>query len=112
MSNLFDDLQEGAFDVVTDTMGYDAAWGLFTGRVLFNEPTMPEGLSQPVVARYSNKTYNLEYREGLFPGLFEAVRKAKAKTEKITVNGMEYHIRTIEKKFDGKNYIATLERIN
>lgn len=111
MSNLFDELQEGAFDVVTDTMGYDAAWGSFTGRVLFNQPTEMERLGKQTPTIYNDKTYIMEYREGVFPGLFEAVRASKQKAEKMTVNEIEYMVRKVEKKYDGKNYVATLEKL-
>lgn len=115
MPNIFDDMQEKAFGVVTKTMGYDAAWKTFSGRVLFNEPTDykslgGKGTGDSDIAKYINKTFDMEYFEGVFPGLFEASRVAKAIPEQVTVNGVDYYVRSIERKFDGKNYIAKLER--
>lgn len=113
MGNLFDGLESSAFDVVTNTMGYDAEWipsngsypQGYTARVLFKNPEDDYKLS---TANYSSFNYKMEYRLDFFPGLKTTVDTAQTE-ETVTVNGLNYYVRGIDTKYDGKTYIATLE---
>lgn len=113
MVNLFDGLESAAFDIVTNTMGYDAVWIPSNGsyptgynaRVLFKNPDDNYDLSN---GSYSSLNYTIEYRLDFFPQLKEIV-DTHGTYEIITVNGIEYYVRSIVTKYDGKTYIATLE---
>ena len=107
--NLFDGIQDAAFDVVTNTMGYDAVWEPsdgpvhVSGRVLFNDPSKGKEVGS---TEYLPLNYFLEYKEGVFPGLKDAVDESKP--EIIVVNGLSYNVTQVKTKYDGKTYIAIL----
>lgn len=110
--NPFDALQESSFDIITNTMGYDATWLPYeggaqqTGRVLFKDPTEVHELSG---VEYSPVGYMMEYRRGVFNGLFEAVRKQIL--EQVTIDGIAYYVRDIKSSYDGKTYRAMLDKV-
>jgi hypothetical protein len=52
----------------------------------------------------------MEYRAGVFEGLFEAAREKT--TETVTIGGVEFYVRHVEAVYDGKTYRAELEKIN
>lgn len=111
MSNLFDSLQNKTFDIVGNTMGVNASWtpseggSELVGRVLFNDPSKKYKL---MGVDYQPAGWSIEYREGVFVGLYESVRENN--TETITLNGSNYTVRAVTKDFDGKTYIAEVER--
>jgi len=108
--NIFDDLQDAAFDVVTNTMGYDASWvpseggASLTARVLFNNPTETRKLSQ---VEYDPFRWEMEYKKGDFNGLKDAVDKNNI--EIVTLNGKDFYVRQIVAKLDGRTLVATME---
>lgn len=108
--NIFDGLQNTAFDVVTTTMGYDATWSpseggsTLTGRILFNNPTESKKLSE---VEYDPYAYRMEYKRGVFDGLKESVDRNG--TETVTIKGQDYYVRQVAAKHDGNTLIATLE---
>lgn len=108
--NIFDDLQDGAFDVVTNTMGYDATWEPSEGgatrtvRVLFNNPTETRKLSG---VEYDPYRWEMEYKEGDFDGLKASVDANNV--EVVTVKGHECYVRRIVAKLDGRTFIAEME---
>lgn len=110
MSNPFDILQENSFNVVTATMGYDAAWTPLEGgdaqqgRVLFKDPTE---MSELAGMEYSPVGFMMEYRFGAFSGLFESVRIGNP--EKVSVNGIMYYVRDVKSVYDGKTFRAKIE---
>lgn len=108
--NIFDDLQNMMFDVVSDTMGYDAVWITAspqkTARVLLKEPTEQYDLNG---VPYSPFNYMMEYRRGEFDGLIDNVRHNS--DERLLINGSEYYVRTIQAAYDGKTYRALLEKL-
>jgi hypothetical protein len=114
MPNPFDGLADRVFSVVERTMGYNALWtpngsvNTQSARVLFAEPTMAEKLGE-YGDSYSPHTFFMEYWDGTFVGLFEAVRENSE--EYVTVNGREFFVRHVERKFDGRNYRARLEEV-
>jgi len=112
MSNLFDSYQDGVFDRVTNIMGRDAIWipsaggSALTGRVVLNEPTEKEMIDQ---AEYNPRVRNMEYKHGVFPGLFEKVKQNVA--EEVSIDGVMYVCHNANAKFDGKTYILNIEPI-
>lgn len=110
MSNLFDGYQNGVFDRVTNVMGRDAVWlpsaggPEQTGRVLLNTPTEKEMIGN---AEYTPVTRKMEYRSGVFTGLFERVKASY--TETVTIDGQDYVCYAGGAMFDGKTYILRIE---
>lgn len=108
--NIFDDLQDMMFDAVSDTMGYDAVWITAipqkNARVLLKEPNEEYDLNG---VRYSPFNYMMEYRLGEFDGLVDNVRQNE--DERVSINGTEYYVRTVQAVYDGKTYRALLEKI-
>lgn len=111
--NLFDALQDGMFDTVSDVYGYDASWtpsaggAPVTGRVLLKEPTKEYDLNGVPVTPFHRI---LEWRKGVLPELFEAIRAKR--NERVTINGQQYWCRTVQADYDGKTYRAEIEIIN
>lgn len=114
MSNLFDGIRDTSFDIVTNTIGYDATWipsdsshpAGYTARVLFKYPESDRKLSG---ATYSSFNYEMEYRRDFFPGLKLSVDATG--TEQITVDGKNYHCRNVDVISDGNTFKAQLELI-
>lgn len=108
--NLFDDLQDATFDVVTTTMGYDASWAPSDGspqqfgRVLFNNPTDSRKLT---TVEYDPYNYQMEYKRGVFNGLKEAADQNM--DEVVVVRGVEYYVRQVGAMFDGNTLIVKIE---
>lgn len=109
----FDDMMESAQSVVYDAMGSDASWtpsnggDAITGRVLYNEPTKEEGVAG---IEYEAESPWMEYMEGEFDGLWEAVRSNKPET--IIVNGRSFvTLKKGSRKFDGKTIIIYLKEL-
>jgi hypothetical protein len=109
--NLFDSLQESAFSIVTNTMGYTASWQLSIGeaklaRVLFKDATETAKILDQV---YSPKNCMIEYKQGDFPGLKEAADSGSE--EMITINGLQYGVLEVNSEFDGKTLLAYLTKL-
>lgn len=105
MSNLFDSLQNKAFSIVSDTMGYDAVWGELVARVLFNDPSKKYELAG---IDFEPTGYSMEYKEGDFTGLLELVNSGDIAA--VTINGASYSVLSVRKEFDGKTYVAQLSK--
>lgn len=114
MPSNFDTMQAGVFEQAKGLFGYPATWvsvdgtKTWTGKVLFNNPTAnyaPGGTFQ-----YDPYRYEMEYKDGDFPGLIERVDE-RGTPETVTVDGKEYHVRAISADFDGKTYRATLQPV-
>jgi hypothetical protein len=108
MSNIFDGLQETAFNIVTNTMGYPATWQPSTGElktanVLFKDATQTAKLLE---LPYDPKNSMIEYKQGDFNGLKEAVDSGKEPV--IEVNGIQYGVMEINTKYDGKTIVANI----
>lgn len=108
----FDAMSDKVFETVEATMGYDGSWLPFgsgttqTARVLYGEPTKEEKLGDFGDA-FTPETRFMEYWDGSFDGLFESVRSGVS--EHVFVNGEEYYVADVQKKYDGRNYRARLE---
>jgi hypothetical protein len=108
--NLFDDLQQNAFGIVVNTMGYPASWTpsaggeLQTATVLFNDASQTAKLLD---VEYDPQRAMIEYYKGFFTGLKASV---DAKNDEIIiVNGIPYGVNEIRAKYDGKTYFAHLQ---
>lgn len=91
--------------------GYDATWqpsvggSLQTGRVLLKEPTSDYELGGVTFTPFCSI---MEYFVGVFPELFNAANNKRNET--VTVNDVEYYVRTVTAKYDGKTFVAVIER--
>ena len=116
----FDLLQETMMSVVFSQFGYEASWSPLAGgdtqfaRVGFMDATKNE-------AAIANRNYELlypemEYKFEDFVGLETSVRSTR-NHESVTIsfasdgsNDVVYDVRKIKAKYDGKTFIATLEK--
>jgi hypothetical protein len=78
------------------------------GKVLYNGPTEREKLFD---ANYDPEKLNMEYKDGVFRGLKESIDSGTAETVTIENIGT-FRVRGVQKLFDGKNYKATLIKVN
>lgn len=112
MGSNFDLLESSMMDVVTNQFGYTTSWtpsaggDAQTGLVLFKSPTKKQIVQQADFA--GDVYYSMEYRKGVFDGLFEAVQNTRNK-EKVTIDGVDYNCRFAKGKYDGDTYVITLE---
>lgn len=112
LPNYFDALQDVVFDSATTIFGYATTWqplvggALVSGRMLLNKPTEKVRFSSANY-EYVEPNPTAEYKEGDFIGLYESVNAGVIET--LTINGVEYSCVQIEAKYDGKNYLITLQ---
>jgi spore germination protein YaaH len=110
MGNLFDVLQITAHSVVTTSMGYPAAWtpsaggATQTATVLFNNPIQKAEVTDQ---DYGDISAKIEFLQGDFDGLYEAVRSSQ--NEIVTIAGLNYVCYKVGSKFDGKTVIIYIE---
>jgi hypothetical protein len=79
---------------------------LVSGRMLLNKPTETTKFSSNDYEYIAVKP-TAEYKDGDFTGLYESVNSGVKET--VTINGIAYRCVQIEAKFDGKNYLITLQ---
>lgn len=105
MENVFDTLKAETFSAIAVTMGYDAVWNGLTARVLFNDPSAPEDVSDH---RYDYRRPTIEYKEGDWPGMRQAI-EAKQNVL-IETRGKRYHALKVEGTIarDGDTYKVQL----
>lgn len=114
-ANIFDNLQAGMFDVVTNTMGYDATWtpsaggSQQTARVLLKKPTEKRSYENETID-FEPNAYMVEYKEGDFPTLKSIVDAIGSATsaEVMNVDGIDYYVKSLPQKWDGKTNVAKL----
>lgn len=112
MENLFDSIQDTAFGIVSNTMGYNATWvpsnnaPAQNARILFKDASQTAKLLQ---IEYDPARAIIEYKIGDFTGLKELVDSKS--DEMITVSGITYGVNAIEAKYDGKTFYAHLQVI-
>ena len=117
--NLFDGLRDAAFDVVTQTMGYEATWipsdnslPQQTGRVLFKSNSVKGNydLNFPQNKldgrEYDPAVVRIEYQFGDFEGLKLAIDRKQ--DEIIVINEVSYLPTKIASLTDGKVFIVDL----
>jgi len=107
--NIFDSLKKQAFDVVVDTMGYNATWisgsDTFTARVGYKDPSEKQELSG--IDSWNPDEPFMEYRVGFFDDL--KARVDTANLEFITIEGIGYFaVVEVKTKYDGETFIARL----
>jgi hypothetical protein len=108
--NLFDNIQNQLYDVTTNVFGYDATWtpsgggAQQTARVHFKKPTRPYKSYQ---TEYNPFEYLMEFKEGDFAGLVDAVRSGSP--EPVEIEGKTYYCRELTSEFDGKTYYMKIE---
>jgi len=73
-------------------------------KVLFNQPEENKTLGDVDKYQYSPCKYFFEYYQGQFIGLKASVDLGGIET--VTINGLQYDVREVSTKYDGKNYIA------
>lgn len=109
--NIFDGLEESTFNIVANTMGYQAVWSPSDGGVLLSAIVLyknPSETARVLEVEYNPKRAMMEYFETDLPGLFEAVAD-KSNDETVVINGIEYGVNQVLSKFDGKSYTAHLQ---
>lgn len=109
--NIFDSLKKQAFDVVVDTMGYNATWisesNTFTARVGYKDPSEKQELSG--IDSWNPNEPFMEYRIGFFDNL--KFRIDSGNLEFVTIEGVGYFsIRDVQTKYDGETFVARLKR--
>lgn len=113
MANIFDNMQDRLFNLTTTVFGYDAEWtpsaggALQTAKVHFKKPTAERDVHYEIV--WNPLMHMMEYKQGDFVGLSEAVRENRQET--VTINGIAYYIRQIRAYWDGKTFRAEIEPI-
>jgi len=109
----FEALQRSTFSVIQGVMGFAATWTpaaggtTLTSRVLFQNPTEDMKLAG---VDYDPAHWRMEYQIGDFNGLFTAAN-ARQSAEVVTIEGENYYVRKVSKKFDGKTYVADLQPV-
>lgn len=91
------------FDRSASLFGVPASWTdqgeVKTAQVLFNTPTEQVDILE---AMFDDSNTYIEYKDGDFTGLYEAVRTGETQT--INVDGNEWLTRQATKDFDGKTF--------
>lgn len=111
--NGFDSIQRVTWNIVANTMGYDATWSPADGsdaqaaRVLLKEPTKEYELAG---VNYTPLTFIAEYFQPDWAGLYDSV--AGGASETVTINGVQYYVQHITAINDGRNYRAVLQRVS
>lgn len=110
MPSFFDSLQKRVFNVAKSRFGFPATYvsadGLATweGVVLFGNPSEMYKLAG---IPYEPNRYTMEYQSGDMVGLIERVH-ARATDEKVTVDGVEYYVTSVDAVHDGETFRANL----
>lgn len=106
----FDGYQRNAVNKVNNLFGEPAEWSpsqggtTLTGSVLFKDPSQALELSD---ITYNPKHIIAEFIDNDFAGLRDAANSNQ--NEVITINGIDYWVRIVRNKYDGKTNIAVLE---
>lgn len=113
--NIFDIAKRTAYKATTGIMGYNAEWydnasgQMFTARVHFKYPTPKEELL-PSDIYYMPTEPIMEYLEGSFPNLKEAVDANS--NQQVSIDGIgEFYVRSIIRKYDGETLVAVLSPV-
>jgi hypothetical protein len=110
--SLFDRIAKTVVSSVTSVMGDLAVWvpsngGIDqNGKVLYNCPDKEATIGDSKQFEYAPSKYSIEYFEGQFPGLKEAVDSGNV--ESIRVRGLWFDVIQVNKIWDGQTYAAYL----
>jgi hypothetical protein len=108
----FDRLQKSAFDRVTNLYAHAATWSpsaggdAQTGSILWADPTDIMELSD---IQFTPSLVFAEYFDTYFVGLKTAVDDTN-NDEVMIIDAVEYNVRYVRKKYDGRTHIAVLEK--
>lgn len=107
--NIFDSLKTQAFDVITNTMGYNATWLsesiTYSARVGFKDPSEKQELSG--IDSWNPDEPFMEYRIGFFENLKISVDQGNL--ERVTIEGIGYFaVVEVKTKYDGETFVARL----
>lgn len=106
----FDSLQKTAVGKVNNLYAEDASWTpsgggpAKTGKILFENPTRAMQLTG---MEFDPEAIIAEYFDNDFAGLAEASNAGTA--EVIVINSVNYNVRQVLRKYDGKTRLAVLE---
>ncbi|UAY56261.1 head-tail joining protein [Arachidicoccus terrestris] len=112
--NLFDSIQDTAFDVVTTTFGVLAKWipkgggEEKTAKVLYKDPTESQQIGN---TDYDAPGYTMEYKKGDFEGLKERADDGILDTVSIEQRDgsfISFLIQNVKLKYDGRTMVAIL----
>lgn len=118
MPSRFDQHRLSLIARVNNLMGYAAIWAYVNddgqtvtnnATVLFKDPTHEKDFSG--IVSYDPLSILMEFRIEDFVGLREKVNAA-ASDERVNVDGVNYYVRQVNQKYDGKTMIAVLETID
>ncbi len=111
---LFDNVQDLAFNAITNTFGTPATWQPVGGediqnaQVLYKDPSEAASIGD---ADYDIDGYVMEYMKGDFEGLKLSVDRGNLETVSITMregNDIEFYVRKCTTKYDGRTIVAKL----
>lgn len=111
--NPFDTLKIKTFDVITQTMGYDAVWTnsvsseVLTSRIGYKDPSEKQELSG--IDSWNPSEPFMEYRIGFFSGLKELTDSNVFQKVTIDTKGV-FYVREVQTKFDGDTFVARLAK--
>lgn len=95
------------FDLTTDIFGYDGSWNGESARVHFRQPNDKDMLVTGI--QYLPTDYFMEYKQGVFSGLYESVRSGNVQI--VTIEGSQYQVRSVARRYDGDTYQAHIEKL-
>ena len=112
--NVFDDLRDVSFDVVTGCMGYTATWTPLDG----SAPQMADILYKDSTHKdefggndYKPSDFRMEYRFPFLSGLRESVDAENKETVSIVIGNETklFWVQEVETTYDGNTIIAYLK---
>ena len=120
MVNAFDQQAAKVFDVAARKMGYPCSWTPSQGgeentaRVLYHDAFKAYKITG---IDYDPRYFVMEYKQGDFSALKEAVDQNLGETVSITFNDdpltvKDYFVRKVDPIRDGRTYMAVLEKKN
>ncbi len=107
----FDSMQSNAVDKVNNLYGYPAVWipsdssQQQTAPILFKDPSSAQDLSG--IQEYDPLKILMEYKNTDLVGLRDAANSNKNET--VTIEGVDFWVRQVNPKYDGKTFVAVLE---
>lgn len=109
----FEALSRAVFSTTVNVMGYAATWVPTTGgpaltaTVHFKNPTE---VTQVLGFDYAPEAWQMEYFEDDLPGL-KNLADLRASTEIVTIGEHDWYVVAVDKKHDGRTYLATLKPV-
>ena len=109
----FDAMSKNVFQATVAVMGYTAIWtpagggSTYTAQVHFNNPT---SALEKFGIEFNPDEWRVEYYAEDFPGLKDLADE-RGSNEVLNVAGVNWHVRTVVKKWDGKTYVVDLQKM-